>query len=81
MKTTVHIYYYAILREQSGLSDEFYETEAVSVGNLYRELSEKYSFTLPLHLIKAAVNDEFVDLNQPLRSKDNVIFIPPVAGG
>ena len=28
-----------------------------------------------------AINDEFANWEHPLTDKDNVVFIPPVAGG
>ena len=31
--------------------------------------------------VRVAVNDEFADWNQTLREGDELVFIPPVAGG
>ena len=39
IKNTVHVNYYAILREQRGVSDESVETEAITADELYSELA------------------------------------------
>lgn len=78
---TVHIQYFAILREQRGLTAESIATTATTPGALYDELRARHGFTLPADRIRAAVNDAFVDHAAPLREGDRVVFIPPVAGG
>ena len=78
---TVHVQYFAILREQRGLSQEKLATAADTPAALYEELRGRHQFTLPADRIRAAVNDSFVDAAAPLRDGDRVVFIPPVAGG
>jgi sulfur-carrier protein len=77
----LHIQYFAILREQRGVSQEKLATTAATPGALYDELRDRHHFTLPADRIRAAVNDTFVDASSPLRDGDRVVFIPPVAGG
>ena len=77
----VHIYYYAVLREQRGLNQETLETKAVTAQDLYEELKSKFHFKFPSNLLKIAINNEFVDWATPLKSGDSIVFIPPVAGG
>lgn len=77
----VRIQYFAILREQRGLTEETLDTSAATLGALYDELREKHGFSLPLARIRVAVDDEFVSVNMPLRDDLHVVFIPPVAGG
>ena len=77
----LHIQYFAILREQRGVSQEKLTTTAATPGALYDELRGRHHFTLPADRIRAAVNDTFVDATSPLRDGDRVVFIPPVAGG
>ena len=79
--TRVRISYFAILREQRGISEETVETAAVTPAALYEELRAKYKFTLPADRVRAAVNDTFVASDVALRDDDRVVFIPPVAGG
>ena len=78
---TVHVQYFAILREQRGLAQEKLATAAATPGALYEELRGRHQFTLPADRIRAAVNDAFVDAGSSLHEGDRVVFIPPVAGG
>ena len=78
---TVHLEYFAILREQRGLARETLATPATTAAELYAELRARHGFTLPGDRVRAAVNDEFVAATAPLREGDRVVFIPPVAGG
>jgi len=78
---TLHVQYFAILREQRGLTQEKLTTAAATPTALYDELRARYAFTLPADCVRAAVNDEFVAATAPLREGDRVVFIPPVAGG
>ena len=75
------VQYFAILREQRGLNAEKLATAAASPAALYEELRTRHPFTLPADRVRAAVNDEFVASDAPLRDGDRVVFIPPVAGG
>jgi molybdopterin-guanine dinucleotide biosynthesis protein A len=77
----IKVQYYALLREQAGRSDETLTTRARTPRELYVELAARYPFTLPADLLRVAVNAEFGDWAQPLKSGDAVVFIPPVAGG
>ncbi len=83
--TTVRLQYFALLREQRGLTHETLATTAPTAAAtpdaLYAELRARHGFTLPGDRIRAAVNDTFVAGDAPLRAGDRVVFIPPVAGG
>ena len=78
---TVEVQYFAILREQRGLTHERLTTAATTPAALYEELRAKYPFTLPADRVRAAVNGEFVAASAALKEGDQVVFIPPVAGG
>jgi len=78
---TLHVQYFAILREQRGLTHETLTTAAATPTALYDELRARHAFTLPADRVRAAVNDEFVSATHPLRDGDRLVFIPPVAGG
>jgi len=77
----LRIQYFALMREQAGRSEETVETEASTPADLYAELSARYGFTLKREQLKVAVNSEFSDWSRPLAAGDDVVFIPPVAGG
>lgn len=78
---SIDIEYYAILREQRGLSSETIETVAETAEDLYRELTAMHQFSMPLDALKVVVNEEFREWNHTLDEGDTVVFIPPVAGG
>ena len=78
---TRDVHYFAILREQRGVSQEKLTTAAATPAALYEELRARHGFTLPGDRVRAAVNDAFVDAAAPLRDGDRIVFIPPVAGG
>ena len=77
----IRVQYYALLREQAGRSDELLSTRSRTPRELYAELRTRYPFTLPVEMLRVAVNAEFGDWTQPLKAGDAVVFIPPVAGG
>jgi molybdopterin-guanine dinucleotide biosynthesis protein A len=77
----LNIQYFALMREQSGRSEETLETVAATPADLYAELQARYGFTLPREQLKVAVNTEFAPWSRPLAPGDAVVFIPPVAGG
>jgi sulfur-carrier protein len=81
MSKTVSIQYFAILRDEAGVSRENVETEAENLTELYLQLAEQYKFSLPVERLQVALNDDFCDWGSSFNEKDRVVFIPPVAGG
>lgn len=78
---SLRVQYFALLREQAGRGEETLASSARTPAELYAELQAKYAFSLPVAMLKVAVNGEFGDWSQPLQAGDSVVFIPPVAGG
>ncbi len=78
---TVSVRYFAILREQRGIDHEKLTTAADTPNALYEELRARHGFTLPADRVRAAVNGEFVSGDAPLQDAQELVFIPPVAGG
>ncbi len=78
---TITLQYFAVLREQAGCSEERLTTAAATPAELYEEVRARHGFTLPLTLLRVAVNEEFREWSTPLVANDRVVFIPPVAGG
>jgi sulfur-carrier protein len=78
---TVRLRYFALLREQRGLAEERMATGAETAGELYDELRTRHRFTLPADRLRVAINDEFKPWNSAIREGDELVFIPPVAGG
>ena len=81
MTQTVHVQYFAALREQAGRASESLETSAAPPRELYVELRQRHGLALPESLLRIAINEEFCDWERPLVEGDRVVFIPPVAGG
>ena len=75
------ITYYAILREQRGLSEETFESTTATPGELYEALRAEHGFSLNSQQLKVVINDAFQPWDTPLSPGDHVVFIPPVAGG
>lgn len=75
------IRYFALLREQRGLGHETLATAAATPAALYAELAARHGFTLGAERLRVAVNGDFAGWQTPLRRGDEVVFIPPVAGG
>jgi molybdopterin converting factor small subunit len=78
---TLHIEYYAALREARGLSCESMESDAATPSALYASLRQAHGFRLHADQLRVVVNETFSDWDTPLNTGDTVVFIPPVAGG
>ncbi len=78
---TLRIHYFALLREQRGLSEETLTTSAPTAAALYDELRARHAFTLPADRLRVAINNDFAPWNTPLADQQILAFIPPVAGG
>ena len=77
----VKIEYYALFREQANCNEEYIDTDARNIDDLYRELKARHGFSLEAEQLRVAINAEFSDWNSLLSNGDTVVFIPPVAGG
>lgn len=75
----VNVRYFALFRERAGCDGERLATSARNVGALYDELAPRLG--LAPSLVRAAVNGEFVENDHALAEGDEVVFVPPVAGG
>lgn len=78
---SVQIQYFAVLREQAGRNRETLATAASTAADLYEELRERHGLRLPRSMLRVAINEEFADWSRVLADGDQVVFIPPVAGG
>jgi len=78
---SIHIQYFAILREQRNAPEETLQTGADTARDLYDSLRADHAFSLDADRLRVVVNEEFVDWDVTLVDGDRVVFIPPVAGG
>lgn len=73
--------YYATLREAARRAEETVDTRAATPAALYDELRARHGFALGRAQLQVAVNSAFADWDRALADGDEVVFIPPVAGG
>ena len=78
---SIKILYFSILRDQSGVSSERFDTNVDTAEKLFLELNQKYNFSLAREQLRVAVNDKITSWNQKLKSNDVIAFLPPVSGG
>ncbi len=84
---TVRVLYFAYFRERAGRAGETVSLPAsvATVGQLMDWLKEQgdgreKAFAEP-SLVRVAVNQNYVTLDHPVRSGDEIAFFPPVTGG
>ena len=77
----VQIRYFAALREQRNLTEESVSTDASTLHQLYEELRALHGFTLMPSQVRFAVGGAYVEADWPIKEGDEVVLIPPVAGG
>ena len=80
-KKEIAVQYYALLRDEAGYENEDLVTSSETVSELYSELKKKHKFSLTIEQLRVAKNAQFVDWKSIISNGDEVVFIPPVAGG
>lgn len=78
---TIELKYFAQLREIAQKDAENLQTEACTPAGLYEEVKQKYQFPHKQKHLMVAINEEFSGWDYLLQEGDEVVFIPPVAGG
>ena len=78
---TVTVRYFAVLRDRAGTSFESVTTDAKTVRELVDKLIVDRKLGLPPSLVRIAKNGAFVEDNSLLTDGDEVVLLPPVAGG
>lgn len=84
-RTTHHkavtISYFAQLRELTGKDRESFETDSETPAGLFEEIRATYKIPLKRKGMMVAVNNDFTDWSHMLSAGEEIVFIPPVAGG
>ena len=81
------VLYFAWLRAKTGVAEETVTPPAgvTTVAGLIEHLKTRgggYADALKdLTCVRVAVNQEFAELDQPIRAGDEVALFPPVTGG
>lgn len=81
MKKTVTIRYFALVGARRGTQTEPYETQAETARQLLHEIEAEKRVPLTTNIVQAAINDQFVDWDTPIRDGDQVTLLPPFSGG
>jgi len=81
VKKTVTVKFYGFLGGRRGTHTETYETEAETARQLLHEIQANGTLSLSTNIVKAAVNDEFVDWDAPIKDGDRITLLPPFSGG
>lgn len=77
----IKVRYFAVLRDRAGHGEEEIVTNALTARELVDELILHRHLGLPSPLIRIAINGVFAEDSTPLAEGDEVVLIPPVAGG
>ena len=80
-RKTITVRYFAQLREQANTNSEIVNTTANTATKIYDEVSQRYGFSFAQDALRVAVNGAYVDWSQAIENGDELVFIPPVAGG
>lgn len=82
---TLKVRYFAWLRERIGQPAETVETSAATVADLVAELrtrEPRYAAAFQdMRAVRAAVDQELVELDAPIAGAREVAFFPPMTGG
>jgi molybdopterin-guanine dinucleotide biosynthesis protein A len=78
---TIELKYFAQLREIVQKDAESIQTEACTPAGLYEEIKQRYQFPHKQKHLMVAINEDLTSWDHLLRDGDEVVFIPPVAGG
>ena len=81
MKKNVTIRYFALVGPRRGTQTEPYETEAGTARQLLHEIQAGGQIPLTTNIVKAAINDEFVEWDAPIQDGDQITLLPPFSGG
>jgi molybdopterin converting factor small subunit len=73
----LRVRYFAELKNIAQKQEELVDTKCSSTLELYRELREKYKWTLEAKDVRVSINDQFTDWRALLNDGDLVSFIPP----
>ena len=80
-RKSIRVLHFAKLREERGLDEETLTTLAATPAGAYEELRYLHRLSLHIENLRCALNGDFCDWNTPLKDGDELVFIPPVAGG
>lgn len=81
MKKKITVRYFALFRENAGISGETIDSDANTAAALFEQLKHRHGSAEPSAHCKVAINDELAEWDSPISDGDVVLLFPPVAGG
>ena len=81
---TVTVFYFAQFREEAGTNRENVRIppdRPATAETLFDEISATHGFSLGKSVVRPAINGAYAQWNDPVQAEDELVFIPPVAGG
>ncbi|MDB9741890.1 NTP transferase domain-containing protein [Akkermansiaceae bacterium] len=78
---TIEVTYFAKLKDLANCDEESIKTSSSTASGIYEELKAKYHFPYKQKDLMLAINDDFSPWETPIKERDKIVFIPPVAGG
>ena len=73
--------WFAAYRDATGVSREAVESEAATAAELFADMTSRHPALAEYSRALVAINDDMSDWSAPVKSGDEVLFFPPVAGG
>jgi molybdopterin-guanine dinucleotide biosynthesis protein A len=77
----VTVEYFAKLSAEAKVEAETLRTSSATVAGLWEEVRLRHHFSLDLPHIKPAIDNEFADWSELLKTGQTIAFMPPFAGG
>jgi len=77
----ITVLYFAQLKAQAGCAEEYLETDAESVGEVFHERRSVHGWPLPADCVRFARNEEFCRPGDPFADGDTIAIMPPMSGG
>lgn len=77
----VTVRYFALMGARRGTQTDFYTTSADTARELLHELQAGHTIPLTTNIVRAAINDQFVEWDTPIHDGDQITLLPPFSGG
>ncbi len=76
---SIKVLYFASLREQFGCNEQQLDSAGIhTVADVWRLVSSGHTFK---QSVLHSVNQQYAELEAPVKAGDEVAFFPPVTGG
>ena len=80
-KKKITVRYFALVGTRRGTQTDTYETTAQTPRQLLQEIKAGQEIILTTNIVRAIINNEFADWEDPIHDGDQVTFLPPFSGG